>query len=117
MSPNTAKNSPKTATNKTLRENLANILSDATDSSHAAIIGAMKIQSNSKTTCPMNVLGVLPEEMIMKSGSVPRSEYRALFSSEDYGQYIDPGLRNFLFERCVDILVVWDCFREITTQR
>ena len=59
-SPNTAKNNPKTATNKTLREYFANILSDVTDSIQAAIIGAAKIQNNSKINCPMNVLGVRP---------------------------------------------------------
>ena len=59
-SPNTAKNNPKTATNRTFREYFAKILSDVIDSIQAAIIGAAKIQNNSKINCPMNLLGVRP---------------------------------------------------------
>ena len=61
ISPYIAKNNPNTVTNKTLRKYFANILYDVIDSIHAAIIGAVKIQNNSKNNCPMNVLGVLTE--------------------------------------------------------
>ena len=50
-SPYIAKNNPKAMTNKNLLWYFANILSDVKDSTHAAIIGAVKIQINSNINC------------------------------------------------------------------